>query len=70
MLPVPRLERRVVSSWLADLDNTVYGLLVERGLAEPREKAGTLSIFMMLLLTVARTSVIEGVRSYEMPSDA
>ncbi|MFG0334764.1 MAG: tyrosine-type recombinase/integrase [Maioricimonas sp. JB049] len=37
---------RDVSSWLADLDDTLYGHLAERGLVEPRVKAGTLSTFI------------------------
>jgi len=34
---------REVSNWLADLDDTLYGLLAERGLVEARVKAGTLA---------------------------
>ncbi len=37
---------REVSNWLADLDDTLYGLLAERGLIEPRVKAGTLAAFI------------------------
>ena len=37
---------REVSNWLADLDGSLYGLLVDRGLVEPRVKAGTLSTFI------------------------
>ena len=37
---------REVSNWLADLDDTLYDLLAERGLVEPRVKAGTLSAFI------------------------
>lgn len=33
---------REVSNWLADLDGTLYGLLAQRGLVDPRVKAGTL----------------------------
>ena len=37
---------RDVSNWLADLDETLYGLLAERGLVEPRVKAGTLATYI------------------------
>jgi len=37
---------REVSNWLAGLDETLYGLLAERGLVEPRVKAGTLATFV------------------------
>ena len=37
---------REVSSWLADLDDSLYALLAERGLVEPRVKAGTLATFI------------------------
>ena len=37
---------REVSNWLSDLDDTLYGLLAERGLVEPRVKAGTLGTFI------------------------
>ena len=37
---------REVSNWLADLDDTLYDLLAERGLIEARVKAGTLATFI------------------------
>jgi hypothetical protein len=37
---------REVSNWLADLDDSLYGLLEERGLVEPRIKACTLGAFI------------------------
>ena len=37
---------REVSIWLSDLDDALYGVLAERGLVEPRVKAGTLSTFI------------------------
>lgn len=37
---------REVSNWLADLDDTLYGLLAERELVESRAKAGTLGTFI------------------------
>ncbi|MGE0377388.1 MAG: hypothetical protein AB7I48_14315 [Planctomycetaceae bacterium] len=37
---------REVSNWLADLDDALYGLLVEHGLVEPRVRVGTLSTFV------------------------
>jgi len=37
---------RDVSNWLADLDEELYGLLAERGLVEPRVKAGKLGSFI------------------------
>jgi integrase len=37
---------REVSNWLADLDDALYGLLAERGLVEPRVKAGKLGTFI------------------------
>ena len=33
---------RDVSNWLAGLDDSLYGVLADRGLVEPRVKAGTL----------------------------
>ena len=37
---------REVSNWLAGLDDSLYGLLADRGLVEPRVKSGTLSEFI------------------------
>ena len=37
---------REVSNWLADLDDDLYRLLADRGLVEPRVKAGTLGTFI------------------------
>ena len=37
---------RDVSNWLADLDDSLYGLLSDRDLVEPRVKAGTLGTFI------------------------
>ncbi len=37
---------REVSNWLSDLDHTLYTLLEERGLVEPRVKAGALGTFI------------------------
>lgn len=37
---------REVSNWLSDLDHTLYALLEERGLVEPRVKAGALGTFI------------------------
>lgn len=37
---------REVSNWLADLDDSLYELLADRGLVEPRMKASTLAVFI------------------------
>jgi len=37
---------REVSNWIADLGDTLYRLLAECGLVEPRVKAGTLATFI------------------------
>ncbi|MCA8998860.1 MAG: site-specific integrase [Planctomycetaceae bacterium] len=37
---------REVSNWLADLDDTLYGLLAERGLVEAKVRSGKLSEFV------------------------
>jgi len=37
---------REVSNWLSGLDDSFYGLVVERGLAEPRTVTGTLGSFI------------------------
>ena len=37
---------REVSNWLSDLDHTLYALLEEQGLVEPRVKAGALGAFI------------------------
>jgi len=37
---------REVSSWLADLDDALHGLLVDRGLVAPRARVGTLGEFI------------------------
>ena len=47
---------REVSNWLADLDDTLYGLLADRGLVEVRVKAGTLATFIDKYIAVAPMS--------------
>lgn len=47
---------RDVSKWLAGLDDCLYAPLVECGLAEPREKAGSLTMFIDAYITT-RTDV-------------
>jgi len=37
---------RDVANWLAGLDDSLYGLLVDRGLVEPRVKTGTIGDFV------------------------
>jgi len=49
---------REVANWLADLDDKLYGLLVERGLAKPRVQAVTLGPFIESYI-VGRTDVTE-----------
>ena len=49
---------REVANWLADLDDKLYGLLVERGLAKPRVQAVTLNPFIESYIE-RRTDVTE-----------
>jgi len=50
---------REVTNWLADLDDTLYGLLAERGLVESRVKAWTLAAFIDSYIE-GRTDIGEG----------
>jgi len=49
---------REVANWLSDLDDTLYGLLVERGLVVPRVKAQTLDPFVEAYIA-GRTDVTD-----------
>ena len=49
---------REVSHWLVDLDDSVYEMLVERGLVNPRVSAGTLAEFIDAYVD-SRTDVTE-----------
>ena len=47
-----------VSNWLADLDDSLYALLAERGLVESKVKFGTLATFIDGYMT-GRSDVTE-----------